>query len=94
MYPATQACAQSSRGRTSSSEATGSWLVRSCRMRRIWAWSPAVMSATEASVRNGSGRGVTGSGPSAVPAARPYTARAGASAVPSATLRLSASHSS
>ena len=39
-------------------------------MRRICAWSPAVMSATEASVRNGSGRGVTGSGPSAVPDAR------------------------
>jgi hypothetical protein len=63
-------------------------------MRRIWAWSPAVMSATEASVRNGSGRGVTGSGPSAVPAARPNTARDGASAVPSATRRVSASHSS
>ena len=70
-------------------------------MRRIWAWSPAVMSATEASVRNGStrgvrgsGRGVTGSGPSAVPAARPYTATDAGSAVPAATLRLSASHSS
>jgi hypothetical protein len=63
-------------------------------MRRIWAASPAVMSATEASVRNGSGRGVTGSGPSAVPDARPNTARDGASAVPSATRRVSASHSS
>ena len=94
MYPATQACAQSSRGRTSSSETTGSSAVRSRRMRRICAWSPAVMSATEASVRNGSGRGVTGSGPSAVAADRPYTATEAGSAVPSATLRPSASHSS
>ena len=63
-------------------------------MRRICAWSPAVMSATEASVRNGSGRGVTGSGPSAVPAARLYSATDFGSAVPPATLRVSASHSS
>ena len=63
-------------------------------MRRICASSPAVMSATEASVRNGSGRGVTGSGPSAVPDARAKIAWAAAPTVPSATRLVSASHSS
>ncbi len=52
------------------------------------------MSATEARVANFSGRGVTGSGPSEVPAARAYTAWVAASAWPSATRRVSASHSS
>ena len=52
------------------------------------------MSATEASVRNGSGRGVTGSGPSAVADARANTARAASAAVPSAIRRVNASHSS
>ena len=52
------------------------------------------MSATEARVANRSGRGVTGSGPSEVPDARANTAYAAGSALPSATRRLSASHSS
>ncbi len=63
-------------------------------MRSVWSSAPAVMSATEASVRYGRGRGVLGSSPAAVRTAREYAAASAGSTVPSATLRPSESHSS
>ena len=94
MYPATQACAQSSRGRTSSRLPSGSSAVRSRTIRSICASSPAVMSATEARVAKRNRRGVAGRGPSEVLDARTNSAYLAGMALPSATLRLSASHSS
>lgn len=89
-----QFSARSSRGRASSSEVSGFSGSSSLRMRSVCSSCPAVMSTTEASVRYGSGRGVLGSSPAAVPMARAYAAASAYSTEPSATLRASESHSS